>query len=79
MSEEDNLSRYRRLPQYDRELEKFQIWLVYLGAYPTVCGFKAAIGRESKFPELLDPSNNTGKKKLPIATALAVVPPLYIW
>ena len=51
--DEEKLSKFVKLPTFDGDEEKFQLWLVRLEAYETCCGFRAAAGdtQEADLPE----------------------------
>ena len=42
--DEEKLSKFVKLPTFDGDEEKFQLWLVRFEAYATCCGFRAAVG-----------------------------------
>ena len=51
--DEEKLSKFVKLPTFDGDEEKFQLWLVRFEAYATCCGFRAAVGDapEADLPE----------------------------
>ena len=73
--EEDKLSKYVKLPTFDGEAEKIQLWLVRFMAYAACSGFKKALGdtAERDLPmlevtvESLDPAVDIDKLKIAAA------------
>ena len=67
--DEEKLSKFVKLPTFDGDEEKFQLWLVRFEAYATCCGFRAAVGDapEADLPESaafalnLDPKTDKAK------------------
>ena len=55
--DEEKLSKFVKLPTFDGDEEKFQLWLVRFEAYTTCCGFRAGVGDA---PEAELPENNKG-------------------
>ena len=51
--DKEKLSKFVKLPTFDGDKEKFQLWLVRFEAYATCCGFRAAVGdtKEADLPE----------------------------
>ena len=56
--DEEKLSKFVKLPTFDGDEEKFQLWLVRFEAYATCCGFRAAVRDE---PEKDLPANEASK------------------
>ena len=58
----EKLSKFVKLPTFDGDEEKFQLWLVRFEAYSTCCGFRAApppsISTPSTFPADKSPSSD---------------------
>ena len=48
----EKLSKFVKLPTFDGDEEKFQLWLVRFEAYATCCRFRAVVGdaKEAELP-----------------------------